>query len=67
MGTLSGEATHLFSILPPISFAPLGVDTYFERAALCMKANMKSQKMFPCVKMAEIHSIPIHLNNISSQ
>ena len=47
-------------------FFPLRVDPikYFERAALSMKANRKSQKLFPFVKMIENHGVVlIHLKS----
>ena len=39
---------------PRSKFFPLRVD-YFERAALSGKADRKSQKLFPFVKMIETH------------
>ena len=66
MGTLSGKDTVLFSFLAPISsgvnfkeknLLPLKQilifksRPYFERTALSRKANRKSQKLCPFVKM----------------
>ena len=67
-GTLSGEATLSFSfclpfhegstlkannLLPSEHFFPFKSRTYFERAALSKKADRKSQKLSPFVKMME--------------
>ena len=62
----------LISFLPPVSkekrllwqveILSLELRSYFERAALARKANRKSQKLFPFVKMIENHGdVPIHL------
>ena len=74
MGTLSEEVTFLFPFLSPISLGVYSIRKeqilsfksrpYFERAALYRIANRKSQKLFPFVKMIEIHgSVLIHLKH----
>ena len=71
MGTFLEEATFLFSfclpsyqeadirenhLLPYELIVSFWSGPYFERTALSRKANRKSQKLFPFVKMIEIHA-----------
>ena len=79
MGTLSGETTPIFifatrlikwstlkgnNLLPLEQILSFKSRPYFDRAALSKKANKKSQKLFPFIKMIENHGgVLIHLNS----
>ena len=74
MGTLSGEATcicifasHLIGVNSQRKeFAPFKSRPYFGRATLSRKANRKSQKLFPFVKMTENHGgVLIYLKSLN--